>query len=666
MTRTLRLFLTGMVLCLVLGVNAASLHAAPLHAADNPALSDAQRDFVAAESALEHGQRIRFRHLMAKLRDYPLYPYLRYAELKRYISHARPKDIRNFREAYADTPLPARLQRNWLNSLARHRRWKEYIEHYQPSNSTAQQCRLHFSQYKLGLKQKAFDGAKKLWLAGNSQPKACDPLFTAWRKADQLSPQLAWQRITLAMNKNQAKLVHYLTRFLRPAEKEWAQLWLRVHRKPELILTHHRLKKTSPRVVQIVLHGLKRLAGRDADKALHAWQTLQERHAFGNEQTIQAERSIAMGLAKQAHPLALTWFAKSQLMNRTDPELRAWRIRAAMRLGKWKIAAAWIRTMPERERNTEVWRYWLARALEINGDKARARNLYMALSQSRSYYGFLAADRFGIPYHFDHHPLRPSAKAMRELEAVPPIRRARELLSLNRIPDARREWMHAIQSMPVEQLPLAAKLAQKWGWHDRSIITAARAESWDDLEMRFPTAHRQSVFNHARKHDLELAWVFAIIRQESAFTKDARSPKGALGLMQLMPRTARQLTQHRKTRRNIKRLLLSPEINIRFGTAYMRRLMDRLQEHAVLATAAYNAGPSRVFRWIPDGQVMSADLWVETVPFKETRGYLKRVLAYTVIYEQRLGFAPSSMRARMQPIGASTQVATQIESGGPS
>jgi len=657
----LRLLLSGMLLCLMLGANSS-----PLHAASKHELSTEQKAFVAAESALKRGQRARFRRMIAELQDYPLYPYLRYAELKRYISHIRPQEMREFTEAFADTPLASRLYKNWLKAQARHNRWRTYAEHYQPSNNVAEQCRYHLAQARTGLTDEAFDGAEKLWLVGNSQPKACDSLFYKWRKAGRLSPELAWQRIVLAMDRNQLKLARYLARFLRPTEKSWAMLWFRVYRKPEIILNHHRLKKPGAKVEKIVLHGIRRMARNNADGVLRAWQVLKERHTFNDEQMLQAERDIGLGLAKQMHPLALTWFAKSELMNRTDPELRSWRIRAALRLGEWETAFAWINSLPEEERETEVWRYWLARALEIRGDSTRARSLYMNLSKERSYYGFLAADRLGIPYRFDHRPIKVPTADMEALKKLPGIIRARELLSLNRIVDARREWRHATQSMSLKQLPLAAKLAQMWGWHDRSIITVARAKSWDDLEMRFPTSYRQTVFDHARQHSLELAWVYAIIRQESAFTADARSHKGALGLMQLMPRTARGLTKNRKTRHNIKRLLLEPETNIRFGTTYLRKLMNRLQEHPVLATAAYNAGPSRVLRWLPYGEAIPADLWIETIPFRETRKYVKRVLAYTVIYEERLGFSPSSLLARMQPIGSPAEVAAQRKSGGPS
>jgi len=635
-----------------------AIQAAPVQATGKTALSAEQKDFLAAEHALRQGQHTLFLRLKSSLRNYPLYPYLRYAELLRYISRTPARDIRSFMQKHAGTSLAQRLQRQWLDNLARRRRWREFVENYQPLGSTALQCRLHVAQLKLGQSGKAFHGAQQMWLSGESRPRACDPLFVAWRKAGQLTPVLAWQRIELAMGKNKARLALYLRRFLPKAEQKWARLWYHIHNRPSRILKDRSLRKDSPRIRQFVLHGLKRMAKRDADAALRAWNTLQERYAFNDEQIIAAEYNIGLNLARQAHPLALSWLAKPRLMNHTDRRLRAWRIRAAMRLGAWETAAAWIESLPESEKKDDMWRYWLARALETTGEKERARNIYSDLGRARNYYGFLAADKLGAPYHFADHPVEITATARQQLEAVPAIIRARELFQLGRIVDARREWAYAAGAMGAQQLEQAAKLAQEWGWYSRSIATAALARSWDDLGLRFPAAYRQTVFNNAAKNSLDLSWVYAVIRQESAFTEDARSPVGALGLMQVMPRTARLLARHSRGRRHIRRLLLSPEPNIRFGTAYLRILLDRMKGHAVLATAAYNAGPGRVREWLPYEKAMPADLWVETIPFNETRLYLQRVLFYTVIYEQRLGFSPS-MRARMQPVGSPARLAVR-------
>jgi soluble lytic murein transglycosylase len=220
---------------------------------------------------------------------------------------------------------------------------------------------------------------------------------------------------------------------------------------------------------------------------------------------------------------------------------------------------------------------------------------------------------------------------------VPALQRAQEFHALDEDGNARREWQHSLPSLSERQLLGAAKLAHQWGWHDRAILALARAEYWDDLEARFPIRHRSQLESQARRQRLDAAWVLAVVRQESAFVEHARSPAGAVGLMQLMPATAKMMIKKTGLPRSASKRLIAPEVNIPLGTAYLRRVKEQLGDHIVLATAAYNAGPGRVRAWLPDHGTVPADVWVETVPFSETRTYLRRVLSYTVFYEKRLG-----------------------------
>jgi soluble lytic murein transglycosylase len=199
-------------------------------------------------------------------------------------------------------------------------------------------------------------------------------------------------------------------------------------------------------------------------------------------------------------------------------------------------------------------------------------------------------------------------------------------------------------------LQAAAKLAERYGWHDRAIFTLARTGYWDDLELRFPLEHAALVKHNAELQGIDIAWVFAVMRQESAFMSNARSHAGAMGLMQLMPSTARQVAKNvLKTPPPRRQDLFEPDTNIALGSAYLKQMKGRLGDSAVLATAAYNAGPHRVTRWLPE-ETLPADIWIELVPFKETRGYLKRVLAYTVIYEKRMGRQPKRLEQRLHPV----------------
>ncbi|MDH5738486.1 MAG: transglycosylase SLT domain-containing protein, partial [Gammaproteobacteria bacterium] len=268
----------------------------------------------------------------------------------------------------------------------------------------------------------------------------------------------------------------------------------------------------------------------------------------------------------------------------------------------------------------------------------------------RSYYSFLASDRSGLAYQFEDKPVQYSDEELGSLRKFPALIRAGELFFLKRVVEARREWNVAIRQMNREQLLKASKLAHQFGWYDRAIVTMAQAGYWDDLELRFPLGHQKLVLKHATLQKINPAWAFAIIRQESAFTADARSHAGAMGLMQLMPRTARQVARSMRIRRPRQHDLINVKTNVRLGVRYLKKVYDKFKGNSVLATAAYNAGGFRVKQWLPDTGSVPADVWIEQVPFSETQDYLKRVLVYTIIYEKRLGLESEPLLKRMLPI----------------
>jgi len=610
-------------------------------------LSTQRTTFVAAEKALSQGKLSRYRKLRASLKAYPLYPYLEYSELRRRLHKQKKERIQHFLTRYADTPLATRLRNTWLDHLAKRGRWLSYLEFYTPSQSVTRQCHYLRALYKSGKKQEALDQVAALWLYKKSRPKACDPIFKAWQDAGMQTEELTWQRIQLAMEARQTRLAKYLRKSLPANEQRWVDRWLRVHRKPQLILSSKTFSREHPYRNTILLHGIKRLARRDATAALHAWKLLQQRYTFSAEQKPKIKRTLAFALIRDKHPERLAFLA--QIVPAADDDsLRERRIRAALDAGNWPMALVWLNALPEPQRTSEGWMYWQARTLDELGRTAEAQQIFSKVARERSYYGFLAADRLDTPYYLANIPLLVDASLQQKMMKQDAIARARELHTLGRLIEARREWALVTKDMNQDELQTAAKLAESWGWHDRAIFSLARTGYWDDLDLRFPLKYKAHIEKQANSNRLDTAWLFAVVRQESAFIPDARSGAGALGLMQLMPRTARQVSRrlHGRSLRSLSSLLLEPKLNIQLGSAYLRQVFDRLDQHQVLATAAYNAGPRRVKRWLPERD-MPADLWVETVPFKETRTYLQRVLSYTVIYEQQLGHKPKRLAYRM-------------------
>lgn len=610
----------------------------------------ARTQFLEAERALKQGKHAQFRSLLAHLRHYPLYPYLLRQDLERRLGTATSDEIADFLKTYEDS-LPAETLRTaWLKVLARQQRWAEYLKFYTPQTDTELRCHRHWALYRTGQKDKAFQDVERIWLSGKSQPDACDPVFEAWHASGRLTPKLVWQRVNLALEAGRTGLARYLKRYLEPAEAQWVERWIEVHQSPEKALKNPALAADHPRARAIVAYGVRRMARKDPLAAVSAWDRIKDRYSFAPAERAAVERRLALALASKDRRESLERLAAIQ-PNLMDKQTREWRVRAALGQEDWNAAITWIDRLAEDERQEARWQYWRARALDALGQRQEAQELYADLARTRSYYGFLAADRSGRPYEFGHRPISFSEEELAATEKIPGIARARELFALGRTMEARREWHFTTRRLNETQLNQAAKLAHRWGWHDRAILTLARSTHRDDLELRFPVLYQDSVLAHAKAQRIDPAWAFAVMRQESAFVADARSHAGALGLMQIMPDTGKRLAKTLKTKLKNPNQLLDVGTNIRFGITYLRRMLNKTNENAVMATAAYNAGITRVRQWTPREGAMPADLWVEMVPFYETRNYLTNVFAYTAIYEYRMGRAPTPLNKRMPYVG---------------
>ncbi len=611
-------------------------------------LSQQRSDFREAEQALEREDRERFEALLAKLRDYPLYPYLVYLDLKQRLDTVPTSAIQRFRERFAETPFAARLRHAWLRRLAEDKRWDEYLETYQRDGGTRYECLYRQALLHTGRPQAAIAGMNRLWLTGRSLPPSCDPLLDAWRAQGHLNSDLVWQRIRLALEAGQRGLTRYLRRFLPADERHWVTLWARGTRDAKQLLGRGLPPQGHPAVEWIWWPAVQHLARIAPAEAARYWPELQGHFGFSDQQAAELRRRIALQLAYRRRPEAGAWL--NALAAQQDATIGQWRVRAALTRRNWEAARQAIEELEGRERDRPRWRYWWARSLEALGRHHEAAAVYHALADSRSYEGFLAADRLGRPYSFEHRELEIPTDEMQRVAGLPAIRRARELLYHEHGLEARREWYHATRNMDETQLRAAAKLFQEWEWHDRAILTLGRSRYRDDLELRFPVVYQDVVLNWARARDIEPAWAYAIMRRESAFNREARSHRGAVGLMQLLPGTARQMARQLNLESARTHELYRAETNIRLGTAYLRQVLDRFERHPVLATAAYNAGAARVRGWLPKDGALPADIWIETVPFQETRNYLRSVFAYTAIYEQRLGRQATPLSRRMPPV----------------
>lgn len=604
--------------------------------------------FVLAEQVL----RIESTVDLTRLQDYPLYPYLRYQALSRRLPEFPAAEIRAFLDRYAESPLASRLRDAWLRQLAAAQRWPDYLRDFQPTQNAELDCWRRQALLAAHQDAAALRDFATWWTRGVALPTACDPVIAAWNAQGQPSPALRWQRFALAMERDNQRLARALRAAMPAGDQARADLWLRIAANPRLVLETTALDFNDPRTATMLSDGLYRWSKRNAPDAAAALDLLKARAPTLASPLAPRERQLALWLASEYHSSALarlTALPEAVI----DRDVAEWRVRICLRQGDWNAAQQWLDRLPAPERASPRWQYWRGRVLELLGHPEAAKPVYRTIAGQRDYHGFLAADRLGTSYTITDTPLSAANPALEALlRQSPGLQRARELYILGRETDASSEWQHALRAFDRARLLQAALLAQRWEWYAQAIATLARAEHWDALDVRFPLAYRDAVLSQATASAVAPAWIYAVIRQESAFRANARSPVGALGLMQIMPATGHQIAQELREPLSADPPLLQPETSIRYGAHYLRHLLERLQDNPVLATAAYNAGPNKVGQWLPTANTIPADVWTETIPYRETRAYVQRVLEYLAIYQRRLGPpAPEpSLDSRMKPV----------------
>ncbi len=586
--------------------------------------------------------------LQATLGDYPLLPYIEYARLRRDISSASNASIESFLERHAGGPVEKWIRERWLEKLAKRGDWQRFVRWYSDDAPTTLRCHHASALYETGQHRRALDEAEDLWLFGQSRPKACDPIFEVYLSSDRFSDDIAWQRIGLAMEKGSLDLVRYLERFLGDEDRRLSTLWRRLHRKPNEV-AQAQVNENSDRAQEVLRHVIERLARNEPLAAAEALRRLEERGLAGETVRAAAIRRIALTFALRRDRRALQW------MPLVDPapddhRLLRWRVASAALHEQWPAVLEGIAIMPSDERMRERWLWWKARALEETGEEKSARRIFESLAKKRDYYGFLAADRIDASYRFNHEPIAPDAETVSRVANLAPTRRALELMRLGRSTAARREWQFLLRGLDEEETLAASWIAGCTNWHGRAIATIARIKQWDDLELRFPLPYRKTIDERAMRHDLSSAVIFALIRQESAFIPDIRSGAGAVGLMQIMPKTGQSIARSLGVSWRGTNQLLSPSTNLDFGSYYLRRMLNSTKGSLPLAAASYNAGLRRVKTWLPKDDSIDAIAWIDNIPFTETRRYVRRVLTYSAIYEYRLGLPITPLRDRLSEV----------------
>ncbi len=618
-----------------------------------------RQDFLDAEKALREKRMQDYKTLTDSLRDYPLYPYLIYARLVKDISLDSEKEILEFLDQYSSSPLSGQLRARWLAYLADKGHWTRLVRDYRHLGQEKVRCSYGSALLHTGHTGQAWNEAESLWLHGRSRPKECDPLFDGWRQAGKLTPELTRERISLTMDQGQYNLAGYLGRYLPEEDRPWLDLWLKIARNQLRITDVDWSAKDQALREKILPYAMGRLIRRDALEAAGKWDQLCSRYGWSKTDFPEVQREIALYLALRRYSQALERMNSLPETVRT-PVLNEWHMRAALFRQDWQeVLQAWEK-LTQDQKESWRWQYWRARALEETGRNTEASVIYIKLLGRQNYFSLLAADRINQPYVLHQERLNPAQTDVQMLLQDPGIQRALELYHLDRLSDARREWQAAMQGRNSGHWEAAAFLAHELGWNERAIQSAAIAGRFHDLALRFPLSFNDLIFEHALEKGLDPAWILALARQESMFMPDVSSPAGARGVMQIMPATGRIIASRLGESLDCSSLLFDPRTNIRYGTFYLHMRLEELQHNPVLATAAYNAGVNRVLSWLPEEGGLPADIWVENIPFRETRDYVERVFAYTAIYQLRLNQTQSRVLDRMHMVYPKSYTPVQL------
>ncbi|MEP1448628.1 MAG: transglycosylase SLT domain-containing protein [Paraglaciecola sp.] len=601
-----------------------------------PALDREQQRklFVEAERLAHNPNSSVFKKLMQQLDGYPLKPYVELKTLKKFPFMANKNQIQSFLSEYESTPLDRPLRKKWLQYLSKQQQPELFRHFYRYMGNAALACK--YAEILLQqdpIDTQAFNLAEELWVVGKSQPKECDLLFRKWSKAGKRTPELVWKRLSLAADGGNHTLIPYL-KTLMPKEQQYlADLWLKVRRSSSQVSRLSNFPGKFPeKETEIQVYGLKRLISSNRDLALRSWEKLSSRFIFSDSQLKQITHRFAIFLALADHEKAEVWLEKAMDFE-PDAELMRWHLAHVLRKRNWQHALDVIDFVPKDVSYENVFQYWQARAYAKVGAKELSDKGLKTLAKQRHYYGFLASGQLSEMASLNDNPLLVAQADLDEMAAMPAAQRAFEFRKLGRNLSARREWIFLQSQLTQQQKATAAVLASQQNWHDQAIFGFSKSGYLDDLSRRFPMAYDSQLQSNAKKNNIDVAWAYAIVRRESSFMPDAASHAGALGLMQMMPGTAHYLAK-KKINRNS---LFNPGINVELGTQYMRYLMNKMDNNPILATASYNAGWRRVKQWLPEKESVPLDLWIETIPYKETRNYVKAVLAYQQIYRQQLG-----------------------------
>ena len=608
------------------------------------AARDSDQSLIGAYDAYRAGDPIKFAKHAARLEGHVLVPWLDYWRLSMRLEDAPNKEVREFLATYPNLYVAERLRGDWLRVLGRRSEWQEFDRQatLDIRDDLEVSCYRWLSRLARG-DDRALGEAMAMWLEPAELPEGCQRLSVVLAARSALSLTDIWSRVRVLFEAGQITAAKTTLALLPKGEAPDERSLAEAARQPRRFI--ERLPRSLPTRAarEVAVLGVVRYARADPAAAAAALK------GPIAAQLSEDELKYLWGLvgyegARGHHDDALKWFARAGDAPLADRKL-AWKTRAALRDGDWPAVRDAIDRMSFAAAHQSNWIYWYGRALAARGEELGSRAYFLRIAGQSDFYGLLASEELGYVMALPEVTHVPSAQEVAAAAADPGLARALELIRLGIRVEGVREWLFAIRAFDDARLIAAAELAHRHAVYDRAIHTADRTSRLHNFSLRYPMPYQEVFRDYAATHGVDEAWVLGLVRQESRFNTEARSSAGAAGLMQVMPGTARYVASRIGLRNYRPRTVTEVETNVTLGTGYLRLVMEQLG-HPVLASAAYNAGPARARRWRDDKPLEGA-VYVESIPFPETRDYVKKVMANAVHYSAVLNKKSVPLKARL-------------------
>ncbi|MCX8957494.1 murein transglycosylase [Erwinia psidii] len=598
---------------------------------------DAQRSrYMQIKQAWDNNQMETVAQLMPTLRDYPLYPYLEYRLLTEDLDQESGFVVNDFINKYPTLPPVRSLSARFVNELARRQDWRGLLV-FSPEapKPVAARCNWYYAKWATGQQQVALDGAKSIWLRGTATPAACDQLFSVWQAAGQQTPVTTLERIRLAMKEGNTGLVNALAKQLPADYQTIADAVIDVQNNPQNVVSFARNVGATDFTRQATTIAFAKTARDDAENALAMIPELVRLQKMSEQDEQALNEIVAWRLMDNNVTSEQARWRDNVVMRSDSVSLIERRVRMSLGNNDRHGLNTWIARLPVEAKQKDEWQYWQADLLMTQGRNEEAERILRNLMQERGFYPMVAAQRLGVDYSMQ---VDKAAEPDNALIQGTEIARVRELMYWGMDNLARTEWSYLVGSKSTSQQQQLARYARQQNWWDLSVQATITGKLWNSLQERFPLAWQEQFNRNIAGKAIPVSYAMAIARQESAWNPKARSPVGAAGLMQVMPATAQHTVKvYRLPGYSNSSQLLDPETNIQIGTQYLESVYQQFGQNRIFSSAAYNAGPSRVRTWLGNsaGRLDSV-AFIETIPFSETRGYVKNVLAYDAYYRHFL------------------------------